>query len=102
MFLKEKSIVPEAAEAGPREDLAEEETRMVQRNSEGGDSRFTGLAVRSPCDSNNRTAMATEFHQVGDPSPGEVTGEPAELGPGLSYSPNLSTARKAHEMLELR
>ena len=33
MLLREKSIVPEAAKAGPREDLAEEETRSIQRNS---------------------------------------------------------------------
>ena len=75
---------------------------MVQRNSEVGDSQFPGLAEESPCVSDDRMAMATESHQVGDPSPGEVTGEPEELGPGLSYSPSLSTGGKAQRMPELR
>ena len=95
MDLKEKSFISEAAEAGPREELAEEETRIVQRNGDVGDSRSPGLAEEHSCNPDDRMAMATESHQVGDPSPGEVTGEPEELGPGLSYSPSLSTARKA-------
>ena len=101
----EERLIPVAAETGPRGELTDEkETRMDRRITEVRDSRSEGLAVDSACNPGelNRLAMAVASHQVGDPSLGEVTGEPAVLGPGLSYSPSLSSARKAPRTPELR
>ena len=95
-------LIPVAAEADrPREELTdEEETRIIQRDSEVRDSQSRGLSAESICNPSvwNGVASAVESQQswsdipsLGDPSPGEVTGGLAELGPGLTDMPSLSS-----------
>ena len=101
----DERLIPVAAEAGPRGELTDEETTSLDnRISEVRGFWSGGLAVDSACnpDEMNGLASAVESQQVGDPSLGGVTGELAELGPGLTYSPSLSSVRKAYAMPQLR